>query len=480
MPNWRYIFEESLADTMYSVGEPDAPRDNFATVFGSVFDELNNYMLNHEISAEEADQHKYKDNEDILLDWQGYVKRMDKRRQTLFGQPLNLAKRSFLVDFFRMVESFEFLSGNVGDTLDISDIETPGDTERATANNYAMDSKSLEWDIVRLVAHNLGLPSKPRLVVIKLNPTLYTQGYWGYVTSGSTESTLWGIWQGFERFRDRNQYRKPQLYLSEASDHALFKNIQQYPYMELPQTDANNEAVDTQALISAVVINWEQGQIPAVLVLNHGTEKMGSVDDIATIHRELTAKGVPHYIHVDASLYGGIPSNQTAAPLLGDQTKLGYDSVGVSMHKYIGYPQTRGVLVSVNQPTGHFVPLIGQQDTALLGMRNLPGFSMRQQVTEVLLHSDPHTYVTGIEQFAQLLDQAGIHYNNWQQAGQRGNMFTLIVNPDKPDYKMICKRWQLAEFVGKDGQHRVQVIIFPYHDIDSMSGVVSDLKNIVG
>jgi len=473
MPNWRYIFEEELANTVYTVGDNDGTKTNFSTVFGNVFDELNNIMLRHELSDQASDQTKYKDYEDILVDWQGYVRRINKRTDALFGQPMNLAKRSFMVDFFRMVESYEIMSNNFGDVLDISDIEPLADPDRTTANNYAMDNKSLEWDVVRLVAGNLGLPSKPRLVVIKLNPALYAQGYWGYVTSGNTESTLWGVWQGFEH------HPKAHLYLCEASDHALFKSIKAYPHTIVPQTNADNEAVDTQALLTAVVSNWQTNQTPAVLVLNHGTEKQGSVDDIASIKAELTAKGVPHYIHVDASLYGGIPSNQTGAPLLGAQAELGYDSVGVCVHKYIGYPQTRGVLVSVNPPKGEFVDVIGQQDTTLMGPRNLPGFSLRQQVSEMLLHSEPSDYRSNVEHFAGLLQQAGISYHNWQQGEQQGNVFTVTVNPDKPDHKTICKRWQLSEFIDKNGAHRVRIVIFPYHDIDSMSGLVSDLKNML-
>lgn len=473
MPNWRYVFEEELKDTVFSEQVQDGQKSNFSAVFGSVFDELNNQMLKHELSDDPGDQQKYKDYEDILVDWQGYVKRLQKRGTALFGRPINLAKRSFLVDFFRMVESFESMSNNFGDVLNISDIETPQEREEQTGNHYAMDSKSLEWDIVRMVAHNLGLPVKPRLVVIKLNPSLYATGYWGYVTSGSVESAVWGAWQGFEHFPTGH------LYLSEASDYAVFKSIKHYPHTVAAQTSADDESVYVQTLISNIETNWHANQTPAILILNHGTQKQGSIDDIASIKAQLVSKGIPHYIHVDASLYGGIPSNQTGAPLLGEPSTLGYDSIGISLHKYIGYPMAKGVVISVEPPKGQFIDFIGQRDSTLTGSRNLPAFSLRQQVTEVLLHSQPGAYIANVTQFAHLLGQAGISYHNWQHHDKRSNVFVFKVNPDKVDYKVICKRWQLSEFVGKDGAYRVLVVIFPYHDLESMTQVVSDLRTII-
>jgi hypothetical protein len=156
---------------------------------------------------------------------------------------------------------------------------------------------------------------------------------------------------------------------------------------------------------------------------------------------------IPHYIHIDAAFYGGIPSNQVQAPKVGSFDVWGYDSVSVSMHKYIGYPAAKGVLISVKKPIGKFIDYIGQEDNTVLGSRDVPAFSLRQQVMEVLLYSDPEDYSRGICTFEDMLKTANIKYSQFIDGDCRGNIFAFLVNKDADGYGGICKYWQLSEFV---------------------------------
>jgi hypothetical protein len=49
--------------------------------------------------------------------------------------------------------------------------------------------------------------------------------------------------------------------------------------------------------------------------LNCGTTALGSVDDIKQVKEKLLELNIPHYIHIDAALYGGIPCNQVNSPI---------------------------------------------------------------------------------------------------------------------------------------------------------------------
>lgn len=459
-------FFEKLNDIPY---HSDEGYQRFRPLFNFILSELNKML--EESSANETIKHDAY--AEILNDWLGYVKRLNSRKESMFGYPGNLTKRSFLVDFFRIMESFEVFQNNCGNILDISDIESSDEfSVKQTNNNYAMDTKSIEWDIVRLVADNLGLPEQPKLVVISKNPKLYKQGFWGYVTSGSSESNMWGIQQGFKI------YPNGVLYFCESSHYSIHKAGKPFSYKIIPQKSVNSEAIDYDILLREVESGWCEYKNPAIIVLTFGTTKYGSVDDIALIKQGLVRLGIPHYMHIDAAFFGGIPKNQDNSPKIGDVEEWGYDSIGVSLHKYIGYPAAKGVLISVKRPSGEFIDYIGQVDNTVLGSRDIPAFSLKQQVMEILKYSDPKDYIRNIDVFEDMLNMAKIKFISWRDGKRKGNTFVFKVNKCIEEYHSICKRWQLSEFVSKDGFDLVHVIIFPSHTQKNITLLVKDLAKI--
>jgi len=467
---WHDNFFNKLQESPYNRED----YKQFGELFGFLFDELGNVLNGLENSSNEADRERYNKYETILSDWYGYVNRINSKKDSHFGYQMNLTKRSFLVDFFRIMESFEVIQNNFGDIQDISDIEVIDEQNPKTfGNNYAMDIKGLEWDVVRLIANNLGLPPQPRLVELLQNPEKYKDGYWGYVTSGGSESNLWGIIQGFAK------YPNGIVYFSEGAHYSIPKGAQSRNYKIIPQISDDNDAIDVVALMGEIENNWNNNNIPAIVILTSGTTKYGAVDDVASVKKQLVELQIPHYLHIDAAFYGGIPQNQINAPTLGNIEEWGYDSVAVSMHKYIGYPAAKGVLVSTKKPIVKFIDYIGQEDNTVLGSRDVPPFSLRQQVMEILQYSKPNEYTDSVRNFASMLISANLEYKLWTDGEREGCVFVFVVDKTSPEYRSVCKKWQLSEFVGKDGLHRLHAVVFPYHAEDKLKMLVEDLVKIV-
>lgn len=408
---------------------------------------------------EHSNKMRYESYKIVLEEWRSFSEKNDQLKNTSFGYPVNLVKRSFLVDFFRIMESFDVLQNNCGDIHDIP--------------CESLNSKSIEWDIVRLIAENLGFPKQPNLAEITQKPELYSDGFWGYVTSGGSESNSWGIREGFYK------YPKGTLYFCESAHYSIAKAAENFNYQVIPQISPCNDAIDVNALLDSVKNTWEAFYSPAIIVLTFGTTKYGAIDDIASIKKELMKQSIPHYLHVDAALYGGIPQNQERAPQIALYNKWKYDSICVSLHKYIGYPVVKSVVISAKKPEGKYIDYICQQDNTVAGSRDIPAFSLRQQVIEMLYDSDPKEYIQNIDFFIEMLHKSKIRFQQWSDSVAVGNVFVFTVDNHRAEYSAICERWELGEFVDKAHVPHIHVVIFPYHATDKIIELVKDLSKIV-
>ena len=129
-----------------------------------------------------------------------YYARNLMRRKYMFGYPANMESYSYTTSYLRHLESKMYLMNNCGDPYQ--------------KGNYGMDSKSTEKKIIALVAENFGVADGE---------------YWGYITSGGTESNFWGIREGYNRFP------KGKLYFSKDTHYSVEKyvfdgeNSERYP-----------------------------------------------------------------------------------------------------------------------------------------------------------------------------------------------------------------------------------------------------------
>lgn len=357
-------------------------------------------------------------------------------RSMMFGYPANMSKDSNIISYLRFLESKMYLMNSCGDAYH------PG--------NYRMNNAKTELKIIEKVIKNL-----------KLDP----KKYWGYINSGGTEGNFWGLREGV------TQYPNSVIYCSKASHYSVSKFLDMFGRFNTKTIDEIYGKIDRKQLIASVIRNFNEKRQAAVILLTLGTTALGSVDDIEEIKKDLIKYNIPHYIHLDAAMYGGIPNNQLKSPVYKFFDKLNdldIDSISISLHKYIGNHKVNGILLAQNQSVDNFIDYIGQRDISVLGSRDIAPFSTLQRVKELYERTEPNEYYKNVEFFENLLIENDIKYF---KGHKYGNTFVI----DQPSEE-VCKEFQLATFKhnGKDSAH---IIIFPYHTKESMSKLIKAIKN---
>lgn len=351
-------------------------------------------------------------------------------RERHFGYPANMCERSALVNIFRSIEKNGFLANNCGDVNE--------------SGNYQMDSKEIERNILKIFAEKFGIEDN----------------YWGYITSGGSESNEWAINTSFKKNPDGI------LYFCESAHYSIYKNSQPYKRRIIPQISDEDESINCEALFNQIEKDYSETKSPANIILTWGTTKYGSCDDVKKITDFLIDKHIPYYVHVDAALFGGIPNNQLDAPVISDIKSLNIDSISTSLHKYIGVPTVKSVLLSTKEAFGERIDYIGQTDSTTSGSRDIMPFSTRQQVMDILNCSEPCDYKKNIEFFEKCLKDENIKFIR----NGKSNIFVV----DAPSNE-ICKKYQLSCFTDKMGKQKAHIIIFPYQDQNIIKELAQEL-----
>lgn len=394
--------------------------------FGSLLDY--DKLLNEGFSLEKVKSFM-KDDENYIASCEDKLNDNLEKREHMFGYPANMQNDSYVTKYLRFLESKSYLMNGCGDP------EEQG--------NYKMDNKEREKEIVSLIMQNIGLDNT---------------NYWGYITNGGTEGNIWGLNYGLGKYSNAN------LYYSKGTHYSITKaNLKGH---NLYPIHSDNDKLDTIMLLKEIMTNYQKDNKPVVLILNFGTTKMGAVDDIQIIKEYLVKKNIPHYIHVDAALYGGIAANQIDSPYMSFQN-LNIDSISISLHKYLGLHECKGVVIAKRENINKYIDYIGQNDTTLSGSRDFPPFSTLQKVKESLERQDKNAYSDNINYFTKLLQENEIAY--WR-GNEYGNTFII----EKPNDE-ICEKYQLATFSNDDLEY-AHVIIFAYHNKKIIEELVKELK----
>ena len=373
---------------------------------------------------------------------QDYLDKNKILRERMFGYPANLTEDSAVTKYLRKKENELPLTNNCGDPFD--------------SGNYLMDSKEYEIAILNKLFEHFGLDlsKKP----------------WGYITTGGSESNKWGIYNGLRKFPEGRVYYSDSAHYSvpKAVKLGFDKSDNDITLIKHTNIQAknNSEKIDTDMLLFEIRKNWDINKEPAIILLTLGTTKTGAVDDIELISKTLKSENIPHYIHLDAALYGGIAKNQINAPTVPNIEYLGVDSVSVSLHKYFGNHDVKSVVISKEPPVASKVDYIGQIDSTTAGSRTFNPFSSLQRITETLDRKFPNEYCENVLFFENLLKEKNIKFTREENA----NIFVL----DKPSDE-ICKKYQLSTF-DDNGVEKCHVIIFPYHKKEMMSQLINEIK----
>lgn len=372
------------------------------------------------------------ENTPIAQEAQAFYAENTNRAECMFGYPSNNVTLSPLTQYLLLRHYNSPFSNNCGD------VEERG--------NYALDTKDIERRIVQFYADKFGMGDTP----------------WGYVTSGGSESNSCGIALAY------NKYPNGIVYYSQSAHYSVEKFAKLYRRVEIPTKP--NDVLDLDILFAEILKNFRADGSPANLILTHGTTKYGECDDVDTIVTFLNEHKIPHYIHLDAALYGGIPNNQHNAPLIRNAKERGIDSVCVSMHKYLGFPDVHSVFVSTKKPQGRAVAYIGQRDTTVSGSRSIPAFALYNHILEQEHGQTEDTYEKNILYFEERLQALHIPYYRAPLA----NIFVI----DKPSTE-ACKEFQLSCFFDspcEDDVEKAHILIFPHHTKQAMEQLLSALQ----
>lgn len=354
-------------------------------------------------------------------------------RDYMFGYPANMVAGSSVVKYLRWIESQLFYVNECGTAYN--------------SGNYRMSQKELELEIITKIIKNLNLD---------------VDEYWGYITTGGTEGNLWGIREGFSRFPSGK------LFFSEDAHYSALKGANFLPNTNYEVIPSCSGVIDKEKLLEKIIEYNDETKNGIILLLTYGTTTYGSVDDIEWIKNKLDESKIEHYIHLDAALYGGIPSNQVDSPSihLGDIMKMDIDSISISLHKYVGVPKTNGVLLAKSKINSNFVEYIGQCDVTLCGSRDFLPHTTLQMIKELYDRNTGLEYSSNIKYFERLMVENSIGFD---KGTDDGNIF-VINRPS--DY--ICYKYQLATF-NYDGEELAHIIIFPFHKKEIIRELVLDI-----
>lgn len=363
-----------------------------------------------------------------------FVNEYLENRNRMFGYPANMTNRSGITEYLRFLEFKMYLINNCGDPNEMG--------------NYKMDSKKIELMIIDMIKENLKLCKSK---------------YFGYITSGGTEGNFWGMREGFSKFKNGVLYYSEEAHYS-VEKFVKFDNVSKFDNCKI--SSISNGKIDTEKLIKEIRKNWYSKNKPAIIILTWGTTKIGEKDDIEIIQDTLKKEKIPYYMHIDAALYGGIPNNQENAPIISD-LNIDFDSIAISLHKYIGSSKVNGVIIAKKKTNHKYIDYIGQEDTTYLGSRDSLNFSVYQQIKELFYRSKNSEYMENIEYIENLFKKMNITYNKCKD----GNIFVLNKVSDK-----LCKKYQLSSFEN-NGKSYIHIIVFPYQKKENIEKLVKEISN---
>jgi histidine decarboxylase len=243
---------------------------------------------------------------------------------------------TFDFDYTPLWPFFNQLMNNVGDPY--------------LPSAFPANTKHLERDVVDWFADLLHAPADDR---------------WGYVTSGGSEGTEYGL------LLARTLYPDGVTYFSDQSHYSVPKILAKLRMPAVAISTDDEGRLDIDDLRDAV---RQRREHPAIVLATIGTTMTEAIDDLAGIRTLLDRLAIRRaWVHADAALSGLplalLPREQRPPFDLAD----GADSISVSGHKFLGAPFPCGIVLtrrSARDRIGSAVEYIGTRDTTIGGSRS--------------------------------------------------------------------------------------------------------------
>lgn len=287
--------------------------------------------------------------------------------------------------------------------------------------------------------------------------------WWGYVTNGSTEGNLYGLYLARELL--------PQgiVYFSQDSHYSVAKNLHFLNMRHIMIRARPNGEIDYEDLRETLRIRRDA---PPIIFANIGTTMKEGRDDIARIRHLLDDLAIEsRYIHCDAALCGGYAAFLEPPPPWDFED--GADSIAISGHKFIGSPMPCGIVLARRghvERIGQSVAYIGSVDTTISGSRN--GFTPL-----VLWYAIRSLGVEGLRRrIVESLDVAAYAEQRLKGIGMaawRNPQALTVVFPQPP--AAVCEKWQLATAGGAS-----HIICMPHVRREQIDELIADIERAGG
>jgi histidine decarboxylase len=313
---------------------------------------------------------------------------------------------------------------------------------------YLLNSHEFEREVVSFFA---GLARAPE------------DQWWGYVTNGSTEGNLYGLYLARELLPDGI------VYFSQDSHYSVAKNLHFLNMRHIMIRSQRNGEIDYEDLRETLRIRRDA---PPIIFANIGTTMKEARDDIGIIRQILDDLAIEHrYVHCDAALCGGYAAFLDPRPAWDFED--GADSIAISGHKFVGSPIPCGVVLARRAHVdriGHSVAYIGSVDTTISGSRNgltplLLWFAIRALGREGLKQRIDNSLATAAYAEAEF-NKAGI------KAWRNPQALTVVIPELPPE---IQEKWQLASANGTS-----HVICMPHVRPEQIDELIRDIGQAGG
>lgn len=283
--------------------------------------------------------------------------------------------------------------------------------------NYRMETLSLEREVVDFFAKILKAPANE---------------YWGYITNGSTEGNLYGLYLA------KKLYPMGIVYFSEDTHYSIEKNIDILGLRFKKIKSQENGEIDYNDLKKQILYHKEK---PVIIVSNIGTTMKEGKDDIKQINQILHDLNIEdRYIHCDAAFCGCYA--QFLSPKPNFDFSEGADSVIISGHKFIGSPIPCGIVVVLKankDKVSRHIDYINDMDATITGSRN--GFT-----TLIMWYAIKNLGIEGLRtRLTECLELADYTICRIKELGIKAwrntNALTILIPFISNDFQ---QRWQLA------------------------------------
>lgn len=314
--------------------------------------------------------------------------------------------------------------------------------------SYKLNSHRFEREVVRFFAEQSRAPH---------------DDWWGYVTNGSTEGNLYGLYLARESLPDGI------VYFSQDSHYSVRKNLHFLNMPHIMIRSQPNGEMDYDDLRESLKIRRDA---PPIVFANIGTTMKEARDDVGVIRSMLDDMALDrHYIHSDAALCGAYA--QFLEPRPSWDFADGANSIAISGHKFFGTPMPCGIVLARRknvEKIARSVAYIGSFDTTITGSRNgLSPLALwcainklgRQGIRERIQRS------LAVAAYAEeQFNKAGI--SSWRNPQAITVVFPTPALP-------VREKWQLASSEGNS-----HVVCMPHVRTEQIDALLADICGVGG